>query len=87
MLTELCSCTTDNAHFTNSFQYQNIQRYSDRWRHTLRDQEPNLDCLPGVRRVSLNHNIDIGDVGAAHLMDVLRDDIFLTGEKCMLPCD
>jgi len=49
----------------------------------LRDQEPDLDCLPGVRRVTLNHNINIGDVGAVHLMDVLRDDVFLIGEKCM----
>ncbi|GFG28668.1 hypothetical protein Cfor_06585 [Coptotermes formosanus] len=57
--------------------YQKIQRYSEIWRHTLRDQEPNPDCLPGVRRVTLNHNINIGDRGAVHLMDVLRDDVFL----------
>jgi len=67
-------------------QSQKIQRYSERWRQTLRDQEPDLDCLPGVRRVTLNHNINIGDVGAVHLVDVLRDDVFLKGEKCMKPC-
>lgn len=57
--------------------HQKIQRYSEIWRQTLRDQEPNLDSLPGVHRVTLNHNINIGDVGAVHLMDVLRDDVFL----------
>jgi hypothetical protein len=45
-----------------------------------------MDCLPGVRRVTLNHNVNIGDVGAVRLMDVLRDDVFLKGEKRMKHC-
>jgi centrosomal protein CEP78 len=66
---------------TYSLQYQKIQRYSESWKQTLRDCEPDLDSLPGLRRVTLNHNTDIGDDGAVHLVNVVRDDIFVKGEK------
>lgn len=57
--------------------YQKIQRYSESWKQTLRDCEPDLDSLPGLRRVTLNHNTDIGDDGTVHLVNVVRDDIFV----------
>jgi hypothetical protein len=66
---------------TYCFQYQKIQRYSESWKQTLRDCDPDLDSLPGLRRVTLNHNTDIGDDGAVHLLNVVRDDIFLKGER------
>ncbi|PNF34217.1 hypothetical protein B7P43_G17515 [Cryptotermes secundus] len=57
--------------------YQKIQRYSETWKQTLRGCDPDVDSLPGLRRVTLNHNTDIGDDGAVHLVNAVRDDIFV----------
>jgi hypothetical protein len=35
--------------------------------------------MPGLRRVTLNLNTEIGDKGAKELADTLRDDVCLKG--------
>jgi hypothetical protein len=62
-------------------QYQKIQRCSETWKQTLRYREPDLDSLLGLRRITLNHNSEIGDKGAVYLMNVVRDDLFVKGEE------
>ena len=38
--------------------------------------------MPGLRRVTLNLNPEIGDRGARELSEALRDDVCLKGERC-----
>ena len=35
--------------------------------------------MPGLRRVTLNLNTEVGDKGARELADILRDDVCLKG--------
>ena len=35
--------------------------------------------MPGLRRVTLNLNTEVGDKGAKELADTLRDDVCLKG--------
>ncbi|XP_021921177.1 centrosomal protein of 78 kDa isoform X1 [Zootermopsis nevadensis] len=60
-----------------TIEYQKIQRCSETWKQTLRYHEPNLDSVPGLRRITLNHNTEIRDEGAVYLMNAARDDLFL----------
>jgi centrosomal protein CEP78 len=62
-------------------QYQKIWRCSETWKETLRYHEPDLNSVPGLRRITLNHNTEIGDEGAVYLMNAVRDDLFLKGER------
>ncbi|XP_021921180.1 centrosomal protein of 78 kDa isoform X3 [Zootermopsis nevadensis] len=65
-------------HYLEEFiKYQKIQRCSETWKQTLRYHEPNLDSVPGLRRITLNHNTEIRDEGAVYLMNAARDDLFL----------
>ncbi|PSN55506.1 hypothetical protein C0J52_02586 [Blattella germanica] len=61
--------------------YQKIHRHSESWKHTLRYREPDLDSLPGLRRLTLNHNTKIRDQGLLCLVDVIKDDIFLKAKS------
>ena len=37
--------------------------------------------MPGLRRVTLNLNTEVGDKGAKELSDILRDDVCLKGNQ------
>lgn len=60
-------------------QYQKIHRYSENWVHTLRYRLPELDAMAGLRRLTLCGNAGLGDAGAAVLLDVLADDLWIKG--------
>lgn len=64
-------------------QYQKIHRYSENWVHTLRYRLPDLDQMAGLRRVSVCGN-PLGDAGAAALVTVLADDLWIKGQKYLL---
>ncbi|XP_069687965.1 centrosomal protein of 78 kDa isoform X2 [Periplaneta americana] len=77
---DLSNCgLTDKGAFAVAqvLKYQKIQRCSESWKQVLRYREPDYDSLPGLRRVTLNHNVKIGDQGVLHIIDVMRDDFFL----------
>ncbi|XP_050679889.1 protein Cep78 homolog [Leptidea sinapis] len=57
--------------------YQKIHRYSENWVHTLRYRLPELDTMAGLRRITLCGNVQIGDVGAANILEVLADDLWI----------
>ena len=42
-------------------------------------QKLKLEKIPGLRRVTLNFNVDIGDKGAQEFAEALRDDVCLRG--------
>jgi len=61
----------------NLIKHQSTQRYSDAWAESLRYRVPNLDCMGGIRRITLNSNPLIGDAGSALFAEALKDDLWL----------
>ncbi|KAF6040570.1 CEP78 [Bugula neritina] len=59
------------------FMHQAIMRHSEAWKSSLRYRAPDLDCMPGLRRITLNRNPLLGDNGAKALADSLKDDLWL----------
>ncbi|CAF1071790.1 unnamed protein product, partial [Didymodactylos carnosus] len=47
------------------------------WQESLRYQNPTLDHMSGLRRVTINHNPLIGDKGAGYLAEVLKEDLWI----------
>ena len=60
-------------------QYQATQSHNEAWQTSLRYRRPPLDTMPGVRRITLNSNPNLGDVGFQHLSESLKDDLWLKG--------
>ena len=54
-------------------------RHSEAWKSSLRYRAPDLDCMPGLRRITLNRNPLLGDNGAKALSEALKDDLWLKG--------
>ena len=63
-------------------QHQCLCRQSAAWKDSLRFRTPQMSQMPGLRRVTLNLNPDMGDRGAKELSEALRDDVCLKGERC-----
>lgn len=55
-------------------------RHSEAWKSSLRYRAPDLDCMPGLRRITLNRNPLLGDNGAKALSEALKDDLWLKGK-------
>lgn len=62
---------------TNLVKFHKIQRFSDAWQHSLRYQNIDVDSFPGLRKILLNNNPDIGDKGIEILMEALKEDIWV----------
>lgn len=64
-------------------QHQATRRHSEAWAESLRYRRPDLDCMNGLRRISLNCNTLVGDQGAKALAEVLGEELWLKGkDKC-----
>ncbi|XP_073645423.1 centrosomal protein of 78 kDa-like [Tursiops truncatus] len=59
--------------------YQTIRRHEETWAESLRYRRPDLDCMPGLRRIALNCNKLIGDLGARAFAESLSEDLWLGG--------
>ncbi|PIK34843.1 putative centrosomal protein [Apostichopus japonicus] len=57
--------------------HQSTSRHSEAWKDSLRYRRPNLDQMPGLRRITLNNNPLINDSGALYIADALKDDLWL----------
>ncbi|WAR11247.1 CEP78-like protein, partial [Mya arenaria] len=57
--------------------HQGTRRHNEAWRDSLRYRRPDLDRMPGIRRITINNNPMIGDQGAALLAEALKDDLWL----------
>ena len=57
--------------------HQSMLRHSEAWAESLRYRTPNLNCMGGIRRISLNANPMIGDEGIAAFSEALKDDLWL----------
>lgn len=56
---------------------QKLLLYHDTWKQSLRYQEPNLEAMPGLRRLTLNDNPQLGDAAAIELIEAIRDSLWL----------
>ena len=56
-----------------------MKRHNEAWQDSLRYRRPDLDRMPGIRRITVNHNPMLGDQGAQVLADALKDDLWLKG--------
>ncbi|XP_078531982.1 centrosomal protein of 78 kDa isoform X2 [Lissotriton helveticus] len=64
-------------HMANIIKHQATRRHSDIWAESLRYRRPDLDCMTGLRRITLNYNMLIGDEGAIALAESLKEDLWL----------
>ena len=66
-------------HVVCFFQHQAMRRHNEAWRDSLRYRRPDLDRMPGIRRITINNNPMMGDQGATLLAEALKDDLWLKG--------
>nr|XP_034955967.1 centrosomal protein of 78 kDa isoform X2 [Zootoca vivipara] len=73
-----CSLTwRGTQHMANILKHQALKRHSEAWAESLRYRKPDLDCMAGLRRITLNCNSLIGDRGATVLAECLGEDLWL----------
>lgn len=57
--------------------YQKLNRYSEAWKQTLRYRDPDVEAMPGLRRITINNNPNLGDHGLSILVEEIKDDLWL----------
>ncbi|XP_058513353.1 centrosomal protein of 78 kDa isoform X2 [Ochotona princeps] len=73
-----CNLTWQGAdHLAKILKYQSMRRHEETWAESLRYRRPDLDCMAGLRRVTLNCNTLVGDLGARAFADSLSEDLWL----------
>ncbi|NXO96400.1 CEP78 protein, partial [Certhia brachydactyla] len=73
-----CSLTWRGAeHIANVLKHQAIRRHGEAWAESLRYRRPGLEYMTGLRRITLNCNMLVGDRGASALADCLGEDLWL----------
>lgn len=59
--------------------HQAMKRHSEAWAASLRYRRPDLDYMTGLRRVTFNCNMLVGDRGASAFAECLGEDLWLKG--------
>ncbi|XP_023799106.1 centrosomal protein of 78 kDa isoform X3 [Cyanistes caeruleus] len=73
-----CSLTWRGAeHIANLLKHQAIRRHGEAWAESLRYRRPDLEYMSGLRRITLNCNMLVGDRGASILAECLGEDLWL----------
>ncbi|XP_040435689.1 centrosomal protein of 78 kDa [Falco naumanni] len=73
-----CSLTWRGAeHIANVLKYQAMKRHGEAWAESLRYRRPDLDYMTGLRRITFNCNMLVGDRGASAFADCLGEDLWL----------
>ncbi|XP_030665500.1 centrosomal protein of 78 kDa isoform X6 [Nomascus leucogenys] len=73
-----CNLTWQGADYmAKILKYQTMRRHEETWAESLRYRRPDLDCMAGLRRITLNCNTLIGDLGASAFADSLSEDLWL----------
>ncbi|NXR39303.1 CEP78 protein, partial [Zosterops hypoxanthus] len=73
-----CSLTWRGAeHIANVVKHQAIKRHGEAWAKSLRYRRPDLEYMTGLRRITLNCNMLVGDRGASAFADCLGEDLWL----------
>ncbi|XP_054144679.1 centrosomal protein of 78 kDa isoform X3 [Melozone crissalis] len=73
-----CSLTWRGAeHIANLLKHQAIRRHDQAWADSLRYRRPDLEYMTGLRRITFNCNMLVGDRGASAFADCLGEDLWL----------
>ncbi|KAI7797523.1 centrosomal protein of 78 kDa [Triplophysa rosa] len=73
-----CNITWQGAeHMANIIKHQAMRRHSTAWVETLRYRRAEFEAMKGLRRVTLNDNILIGDKGVTALGHELTEDLWV----------
>ncbi|NXE14021.1 CEP78 protein, partial [Lophotis ruficrista] len=73
-----CSLTWRGAeHIANVLKHQAMKRHGEAWAESLRYRRPDLDYMTGLRRITFNCNVLVGDRGASAFADCLGEDLWL----------
>ncbi|POI32743.1 hypothetical protein CIB84_003505 [Bambusicola thoracicus] len=79
-----CSLTWRGAeHMANVLKHQAMKRHGEAWAESLRYRRPDLDYMTGLRRVTFNCNMLVGDRGASAFADCLGEDLWLKDHVLM----
>lgn len=65
--------------------YQQINRYCESWHNSLRYEDPKVENMRGLKRITLNNNPHFGDEGLVCIIDELEDDLWIKAldmQKC-----
>ncbi|XP_060055518.1 centrosomal protein of 78 kDa isoform X2 [Erinaceus europaeus] len=73
-----CNLTWQGAdHMAKILKYQTMRRHEETWAESLRYRRPDLDRMAGLRRITLNCNTLIGDLGASAFAESVSEDLWL----------
>ncbi|NXN47247.1 CEP78 protein, partial [Rhinoptilus africanus] len=73
-----CSLTWRGAeHIANVLKHQAMKRHGEAWAESLRYRRPDLDYMTGLRRITFNCNMLVGDRGASAFAECLGEDLWL----------
>ncbi|XP_043102023.1 centrosomal protein of 78 kDa [Puntigrus tetrazona] len=73
-----CNITWQGAeHMANIIKHQAMRRHGTAWVETLRYRKAEFEAMSGLRRITLNDNILIGDRGAMALSRELTEDLWV----------
>ncbi|XP_048513405.1 centrosomal protein of 78 kDa [Athalia rosae] len=56
---------------------QKLELYHETWKDSLRYREPDFEAMPGLRRLTLNGNPQLGDFAAGEIIEAVRDSLWL----------
>lgn len=73
-----CGLTSSSGEYIASvIKFQRINRYCECWHKSLRYEDPNVENMGGLKRISLNCNPNFGDDGLVSMLDELDDDLWI----------
>ncbi|GAA6085966.1 centrosomal protein of 78 kDa isoform X1, partial [Tachysurus ichikawai] len=73
-----CNITWRSAeHLANIIKHQAMSRHTTAWAETLRYRKAEFEAMGGLRRITLNENILIGDRGVTSLAQELTEDLWV----------
>ncbi|XP_078577167.1 centrosomal protein of 78 kDa-like [Branchiostoma floridae x Branchiostoma japonicum] len=73
-----CGLTSRGADtLAKIIKHQAMKRHNEAWQDSLRYRRPDLDRMTGIRRITMNSNPMMDDLGAMALAEALKDDLWV----------
>lgn len=73
-----CNITWQGAaHMANIIKHQAVRRHGTAWAESLRYRKAEFEAMSGLRRITLNDNILIGDRGVTAIAEELAEDLWV----------
>ncbi|KAK9888705.1 hypothetical protein WA026_000934 [Henosepilachna vigintioctopunctata] len=69
--------SVSGSYIAKLIKFQQLNRYTASWHRSLRYSDPDTETMRGIRRITLNGNTKLGDVGLNYILDELEDDLWI----------